>query len=66
MGAEAVRIDRAEEVGCVLHEALKRRKPDVLEFVVDGSQLALPFRMDALALPTRLLSKYAKLGHRNW
>jgi sulfoacetaldehyde acetyltransferase len=66
MGAEAVRIDKAEEVGEALQKALKQRKPTVLEFVVDGSQLAPPFRKDALAMPTRLLPKYAKLDHRNW
>jgi sulfoacetaldehyde acetyltransferase len=33
---------------------------------VDGRQLAPPFRKDALALPTRLLPKYAHLDHHNW
>ncbi|HMK65580.1 MAG TPA: sulfoacetaldehyde acetyltransferase [Thermodesulfobacteriota bacterium] len=66
MGAEGARIDKAEEVGEALQEALKARKPTVLEFVVDGSQLAPPFRKDALALPTRFLPKYKDLDHRNW
>ncbi len=66
MGAEGARIDRAEDVGEAVLEAIKRRKPCVLEFVVDGTQLAPPFRRDALALPTRFLPKYAHLDHRNW
>jgi sulfoacetaldehyde acetyltransferase len=66
MGAEGARIDKPEEVGEALQEALKARKPAVLEFVVDGKQLAPPFRKDALALPTRFLPKYKDLDHRNW
>jgi sulfoacetaldehyde acetyltransferase len=66
MGAEGARIDKPEEVGEALQEALKRRKPTVLEFVVDGRQLAPPFRKDALALPTRFLPKYKDLDHHNW
>lgn len=66
MGAEGMRIDRAGDVAGAVLEAIRSRKPYVLEFVVDGTQLAPPFRRDALALPTRLLPKYAHLDHRNW
>ena len=54
------------KTGLAFAEALKVRKPTVLEFVVDGSQLAPPFRKDALALPSRFLPKYAHLDHHNW
>lgn len=66
MGAHAARIERAEDIREIFEEALKLRKPAVLEFVVDGTQLAPPFRRDALALPVRHLPKYAHLDHRNW
>lgn len=66
MGAEGVRVDNPNDVGAVVRDAIASRKPTVLEFVVDGTQLAPPFRKDALALPTRFLPKYAHLDHRNW
>lgn len=66
MGAEGMRVDNPKEIRDAFDQALNSRKPTVLEFVVDGTQLAPPFRKDALALPTRLLPKYAHLDHRNW
>jgi sulfoacetaldehyde acetyltransferase len=38
----------------------------VLDIRVDGTQLAPPFRRDALNLPKRFLDKYAETDHRNW
>lgn len=66
MGAFAVRIESPNDIGDAVAEALKQRKPTVLEFVVDGTQLAPPFRRDALKLPVRYLSKYQHLDYRNW
>jgi sulfoacetaldehyde acetyltransferase len=66
LGAEGYRVDRPQDVREVFESCLKSRKPTVLEFVVDGKQLAPPFRKDALALPTRFLPKYSHLDHRNW
>ncbi|HHY25642.1 MAG TPA: sulfoacetaldehyde acetyltransferase [Desulfitobacterium dehalogenans] len=66
MGAEGIRVDKAEEVGPALERALASRKPTVIEIVCDGTQLAPPFRKDALKLPVRLLPKYQKLDYRNW
>lgn len=66
MGAEGIRIDKPEEVGPALKRALSLRKPFVLEIVCDGTQLAPPFRKDALQMPTRLLPKYKHLDVRNW
>lgn len=66
MGAEGVRVDNPNDVGAAVRDAIASRKPTVLEFVVDGTQLAPPFRKDALALPTRFLPKYAHLDYRNW
>jgi len=66
MGAQGVRIDKAGDVADAVTQAIKSRKPTVLEFVVDGTQLAPPFRKDALALPTRHLPKYEHLDYRKW
>ena len=66
LGAEGIRVERVQDIREAFLSSLASRKPTVLEFVVDGRQLAPPFRKDALALPTRLLPKYAHLDHRNW
>ena len=66
MGAKGIRIDKPENIKEALGEAFTSEVPVVLEFMVDGTMLAPPFRKDALALPTRLLPKYAHLDHRNW
>jgi len=66
MGAEGMRVDRVEDIRDAFETCIKSRKPTVLEFVVDGTQLAPPFRKDALALPTRFLKKYDHLDYRNW
>ncbi len=47
-------------------EALNPGNPTVLDIQVDGTQLALPFRSNALKLPTSILSKYAETEPRNW
>lgn len=66
MGAHGVRIDKPEDVGPALLEAIKLNKPTVLQFDVDGTQLAPPFRKDALNLPVRHLEKYAHLDYHNF
>ncbi|ARK29779.1 sulfoacetaldehyde acetyltransferase [Halalkalibacter krulwichiae] len=66
MGAIGVRVDRPEDVGPAIQEAIALNKPVVLDIQVDGTQLAPPFRKDALKMPVRLLPKYAHLDHRNW
>lgn len=66
MGAEGVRVDKPEDVGPALKRAISSRKPFVLEIVCDGTQLAPPFRKDALKMPTRYLPKYEHLDVRNW
>ncbi len=66
MGADALRIDSPDNIRPAVEAAIKNRRPTVLEFVVDGTQLAPPFRKDALALPTRYLPKYDYLDYKNW
>lgn len=66
MGAKGIRIERPEDIKDALEEAFNAEIPVVLEFMVDGTQLAPPFRKDALQLPTRLLPKYQHLDARNW
>ncbi len=60
MGAEGMRIDQLADVGPALIEACeaqKRGRTTILEIMVT-KELGDPFRRDALALPTRFLSKY--------
>ena len=66
MGAEGIRVDRPEDLVGAYESALLSDKPTVLDIQVDGTQLAPPFRKDALQKPKRLLSKYAHLDYRNW
>ncbi|MFS0783755.1 sulfoacetaldehyde acetyltransferase [Bacillus sp. 1P06AnD] len=66
MGANGVRVDTPEDLREALQTALHADKPTVIDIQVDGTQLAPPFRKDALHLPTRILPKYAHLDHRNW
>ena len=66
MGAHGVRIDKPEDVGPALLEAIKLNKPTVLQFDVDGTQLAPPFRKDALNLPVRHLEKYEHLDYHHF
>ena len=68
MGAKGIKIETPDQIQGALEEAFTAaaKQPVVLEFMVDGTQLAPPFRKDALALPTRFLPKYAHTDHRNW
>jgi sulfoacetaldehyde acetyltransferase len=66
MGAVGIRVDDPAEVGPAVDRAIKLNKPVVIDIHVDGTQLAPPFRKDALKMPTRLLPKYSHLDHRNW
>lgn len=61
MGANGVRVERAEEVGDAVSAALAERRPAVIEIMVDGTQLSPPYRRDALQPPRRLLPQYAHL-----
>lgn len=61
MGAQGMTVQAPEEIGDVMKEALASRKPTVVQIPVDGTQLAPPFRRDALQKPVRLLAKYAHL-----
>ncbi|GIM44924.1 sulfoacetaldehyde acetyltransferase [Collibacillus ludicampi] len=66
MGANGYRADNPEDLRKAVLEALKSDKPTVIDIQVDGTQLAPPFRKDALKMPIRFLEKYAHLDHRNW
>lgn len=66
MGAVGYTIDKAEDVAPIVAKALKDRKPTVLNIYVDGTQLAPPFRKDALHMPTRFLDKYKHLDYDSW
>ncbi|CAM3115789.1 sulfoacetaldehyde acetyltransferase [Filibacter tadaridae] len=66
MGALGYTIDKPEDIAKVVKEVLEKRKPAVLNIFVDGTQLAPPFRKDALKMPTRFLEKYKHLDHDEW
>ena len=66
MGAFGKRIDKPEDIAPALKEAIESGRPAVLEFEVDGTQLAPPFRRDALKMPVRYLEKYKHLDYHNW
>ena len=66
MGALGYTIDKPEDIGPILKEVLEKRKPAVLNIFVDGTQLAPPFRKDALKMPTRFLDKYKHLDYDAW
>ncbi|AZU62820.1 sulfoacetaldehyde acetyltransferase [Neobacillus mesonae] len=66
MGAVGVSVDQPEDLGPAVQKAIESGKPTVIDIHVDGTQLAPPFRKDALKMPVRLLPKYAHLDHRNW
>ena len=61
MGAEAIVVDRIEDVGAALKRAvnmqMNQRKTCVLE-IMCTRELGDPFRRDALSTPVRLLEKY--------
>lgn len=61
MGAQGMTVNHPEEVGDALREAIRSQQPTVVQIGVDGTQLAPPFRRDALQKPVRLLPKYAHL-----
>lgn len=66
MGALGYTIKNAEDIGPTIKKVLKENKPTVLNIMVDGTQLAPPFRKDALKMPTRYLKKYKHLDHKSW
>lgn len=66
MGADGATVDDPDDVREAFEDALSSGNPTVLEIMVDGTQLAPPFRRDALQLPRRFLPKYAHLDHENW
>jgi len=66
MGAFGKRIYKPEDIAPALQEAIESGRPAVLEFEVDGTQLAPPFRKDALKMPVRYLEKYKHLDYHNW
>jgi sulfoacetaldehyde acetyltransferase len=61
MGAEGVTVDRLEDVGPALQQAVERQMKDGKTTVIEvmcTRELGDPFRRDALAKPVRFLDKY--------
>ncbi|NNF64285.1 MAG: sulfoacetaldehyde acetyltransferase [Acidimicrobiia bacterium] len=61
MGGNGIKVEKPDEVGDALREAVASNRPTVLEIMV-SRELGEPFRRDALNLPVRLLEKYEKYG----
>ncbi|TCP31553.1 sulfoacetaldehyde acetyltransferase [Scopulibacillus darangshiensis] len=66
MGAKGFYVNSPESLIDAFKAALESDKPVVLDIQVDGTQLAPPFRRDALKMPTRYLDKYQHLDYKNW
>jgi sulfoacetaldehyde acetyltransferase len=63
MGAQGVRVDKLEDVGRALKEAVDRQMNEGKTTVVEimcTQELGDPFRRDALSTPVRYLEKYKK------
>lgn len=58
MGAWAVRVTKAEDIGPAVKEAFSLGRTAVVEIIVDSKILSEPYRRDALRLPERSLEKY--------
>ncbi len=61
MGGYGIKVEKPDEVGDALREAVASERPTVLEVMVN-QELGEPFRRDALNKPKRLLKKYEKYG----
>jgi sulfoacetaldehyde acetyltransferase len=57
MGAGGIKVDRPDQIGDALKQAIAGNKPTILELMVT-QELGDPFRRDALKKPKRLLDKY--------
>lgn len=66
MGALGFTVDKAEDIAPTIEKAIEANRPTVINIMVDGTQLAPPFRKDALKMPTRFLEKYKHLDHATW
>jgi sulfoacetaldehyde acetyltransferase len=64
MGALGFRVDRPDQVGDAVNEAIASNRPCVINAIVQGGEevLAEPFRRDALNMPVRYLDKYRHLN----
>ncbi|MDX1690692.1 MAG: sulfoacetaldehyde acetyltransferase [Acidimicrobiia bacterium] len=62
MGAHGVRVTDPAEVGEAVRSALDGERAAVVEIMVDPTELAEPFRRDALQQPVRHLERYQHLA----
>ena len=64
MGAKGYTVDDYRDVKDVVRDAVESKRPCVINAIIEGGEkvLAEPFRRDALAQPTRYLTKYKHLA----
>ena len=58
MGAHAVRVTQADDIGPAMKAAFSAGRPAVVEIVVDPKALTEPYRRDALKMPVRMMPRY--------
>ena len=61
MGADGLTVEKETEIQDAVTDAVRARRPTVINLVVDSAELCEPFRRDALKQPVRLLDKYQHL-----
>ncbi len=64
MGAHGISVDREDQVGDALREAIASQRPTVINLYTTQT-LSDPFRRDAFKPPRRLLAKYAAHGAKS-
>lgn len=58
MGAVAMRVEKPEQIGPAVQEALQAKRPVVVDVLIDPKVLTEPYRRDALRMPNRVMQKY--------
>ncbi len=61
MGANGISVEKEAELSDALGAAFESGRPTIVNLATDPSELAEPFRRDALRAPRRLLEKYSAL-----
>jgi sulfoacetaldehyde acetyltransferase len=62
MGAHAVSVTRAEDIGDAVRTCMAMDCPTVVEIHIDPDQLNEPYRRDALKMPNRVTDKYKQFS----
>jgi len=58
MGALGEKVERPSELSDAVKKGLDSGKPALINVIVDPTELAEPFRRDAMRVPVRFLPRY--------